>query len=81
VCPGAIDTPFFRRHVDAASEPAAFLAEKIDRHPSGRILSPDEVAGVICFLLSEGALGMNGAAVTIDGGLTATFDFQATAVR
>lgn len=77
VCPGAIDTPFFRKHVDAAPDPAAFLAEKEARHPSGRILQPHEVARTIEFLLSSASSGMNGAAVTVDGGLLASFDFNA----
>lgn len=76
VCPAAIDTPFFRRHVDAAPDPAAFLAKKEARHPSGRILQPADVARVIAFLLSDASLGMNGAAVTVDGGLLASFDFE-----
>lgn len=76
VCPAAIDTPFFTRHVEAAPDPAAFLAKKRARHPSGRILQPADVARVIAFLLSDGSLGMNGAAVTVDGGLLASFDFE-----
>lgn len=76
VCPGAIDTPFFRRHVDAAPDPREFLREKRERHPSGRILDPDEVANVIRFLLSDASSGLNGAAVTIDGGLLASFDYH-----
>jgi NAD(P)-dependent dehydrogenase (short-subunit alcohol dehydrogenase family) len=80
VCPGAIDTPFFREHVDAAADPERFLAEKVDRHPAGRILDPDDVAQVIEFLLAPASIGINGAAVTVDGGLTATFDFQSSAV-
>jgi NAD(P)-dependent dehydrogenase (short-subunit alcohol dehydrogenase family) len=80
VCPGAIDTPFFRRHVDASADPERFLREKTERHPAGRILDPDDVARVVEFLLGEAAVGINGAAVTVDGALTATFDFQTTAV-
>lgn len=76
VCPGAIDTPFFRQHVDSAPDPSAFLKEKVERHPSGRILQPEDVARLIWFLLSDTSIGMNGAAVVIDGGLTATFDFE-----
>lgn len=79
VCPGAIDTPFFRRHVDASADPERFLREKTERHPSGRILDPDDVARVVEFLLSDAAVGMNGAAVTVDGALTTTFDFQTSA--
>jgi NAD(P)-dependent dehydrogenase (short-subunit alcohol dehydrogenase family) len=80
VCPGAIDTPFFRRHVDAAAVPERFLDEKIQRHPSGRLLQPEDVAEVAIFLLQDRAIGVNGAGMVVDGGLTATFDYQATAV-
>jgi NAD(P)-dependent dehydrogenase (short-subunit alcohol dehydrogenase family) len=76
VCPGAIYTPFFMQHVEAADDPAAFLQSKIDRHPSGRILQPEDVASAVTFLLSEGARGINGASLTVDGGLTTTFDFH-----
>lgn len=78
VCPAAIDTPFFRRHVDAAPDPAAFLQKKRARHPAGRILEPIDVARVITFLLSDASLGMNGSVVTVDGGLLASFDFEAS---
>lgn len=77
VCPGAIDTPFFRQHVDAAEDPAAFLEGKVQRHPSGRILEPSDVASAVLYLLSESARGINGTQLVVDGGLTATFDFQA----
>ncbi|CAN7632512.1 SDR family oxidoreductase [Phenylobacterium sp. LjRoot219] len=76
VCPGAVDTPFFRRHVDAAPDPAAFLREKAGRHPRGRILEPTEVANAIHFLLTDAASGINGAALTVDAGLLASFDFR-----
>ena len=76
VCPGAIDTPFFRRHVDAAPDPGGFLAEKVERHPSGRIQQPDDVASAVTYLLSDAARGSNGSHLLVDGGLTATFDFH-----
>jgi len=76
VCPGVVDTPFFRQHVEAAPDPAAFLKTKVDRYPSGRILKPEDIASVIVFLLSDGAVGVNGAQLLVDGGLTATFDYH-----
>ncbi|WP_308169841.1 SDR family NAD(P)-dependent oxidoreductase [Acrocarpospora catenulata] len=76
VCPGAIDTPFFRQHVEAASDPEAFLKIKTQRHPSGRILRPEDVASAVLYLLSVESLGINGAHLMVDGGLTATFDYQ-----
>lgn len=80
VCPGATDTPLLRRHVAAAADPERFLREKAERHPVGRIRSAEEVAEVIAFLLDERSAGMTGTTVTVDGGLTASFDFQASAV-
>ncbi len=80
VCPGAIDTPFFQRHVTAAPDPEQFLREKTERHPAGRILAPADVAAVVEFLLDPRAIGMTGSTVTVDGGLTSTFDFQSSAV-
>lgn len=77
VCPGSIKTPFFMRHVDAAPDPEAFLEAKTSRHPAGRLLEPDDVAAVIDFLAGPGSLGMTGAALPVDGGLTAAFDFYA----
>jgi NAD(P)-dependent dehydrogenase (short-subunit alcohol dehydrogenase family) len=78
VCPGAIDTPFLREHVDAAPDPEGLLRQKLGRLPSGRLLDPVDVARVVHFLLSDAALGMTGASVLVDGGLTATFDFDST---
>lgn len=76
VCPGAIDTPFFRQHVEAADDPVSFLAQKTARYPSGRILQPQDVAAAVVYLLSEDAIGVNGAHLMVDGGLTATSDYR-----
>lgn len=81
VCPGAIDTPFFRQHVDAAPDPEEFLRVKTARHPSGRILRPEDVASAVMYLLSSSAIGVNGTELVVDGGLTATFDFDPAAAR
>ncbi len=75
VCPGSIDTPLFRRHMNAAPDPPAELRAVERRTPRGRILDPREVADVLCFLLSDAASGLSGAAVTVDGGLTSTYDY------
>jgi NAD(P)-dependent dehydrogenase (short-subunit alcohol dehydrogenase family) len=75
VCPGSIQTPFFMKHVDAAPDPAAFLKAKTNRHPAGRLLQPEDVAAVIDFLASPASLGVTGAALPVDGGLTAAYDF------
>src|SRR5690554_3923354 len=47
VCPGVTDTPFFRRHLDTASDPETFLKTREQRNPLGRLLQPDEIAATI----------------------------------
>ncbi|MBW2423633.1 MAG: SDR family oxidoreductase [Deltaproteobacteria bacterium] len=65
VAPGAVDTPRL----------APYLSTDAGRrwqetNPMGRIGRPEDVAPVICFLLSPAAGYVNGALVPIDGGAT-----------
>jgi NAD(P)-dependent dehydrogenase (short-subunit alcohol dehydrogenase family) len=81
VCPGAIETPFFMRHVDAAPDPAAFLEGKTQRHPMGKLIQPDQVAAMIDFLASDAADGITGTDIAVDGGLATGFDFYPDQAR
>jgi NAD(P)-dependent dehydrogenase (short-subunit alcohol dehydrogenase family) len=76
VCPGIIDTPLLQRHLDSLDDPEAARRAAERRSPIGRILAPQEVAEAICFVVSGGASAMAGAALTVDGGLTVTYDFD-----
>lgn len=76
VCPGAVDTPLFRRATEALDAPTAAVEAVKRRTPNGRILAADEVAAAIRFLVGEGGSGFAGAALTVDGGLTTTYDFD-----
>lgn len=76
VCPGVIDTPFFRRHLETASDPERFLRVREERNPLGRLLEADEIAAVVVFLASEDASSITGTFVTADAGLSASFDFR-----
>ena len=65
VAPGATRT-------QRTAEPPPGMAEKIARRPLGRIAEPEEVATLICFLLSPAASFVNGVLVPVDGASTWT---------
>jgi NAD(P)-dependent dehydrogenase (short-subunit alcohol dehydrogenase family) len=67
VCPGVIDTPMLRV-MDDPQAGAAWVREAV---PLARLGTAAEVARVIGFLLSDDASYVTGAALPIDGGLTA----------
>lgn len=71
VCPGDVDTPLTQRQLSAASDAAEALRQMRSVYPLGRIGRAEEVAEVVCFLASERASFVTGAAWSIDGGLTA----------
>jgi NAD(P)-dependent dehydrogenase (short-subunit alcohol dehydrogenase family) len=67
VAPGPVDTPLLRRNV-----PETFMREIFeDRIPLGRLARAEEIAFPIMMLLAEGATYINGAMLTVDGGMTA----------
>jgi NAD(P)-dependent dehydrogenase (short-subunit alcohol dehydrogenase family) len=69
VNPGTADTPWVRRLLDAAPDPAAERAALEARQPHGRLVSADEVAYAICSLASPLAGSTTGTAVEVDGGM------------
>ncbi|MFD0905035.1 glucose 1-dehydrogenase [Actinomadura sediminis] len=64
VSPGYIDTPMYRGAV--ADEDAAGIRAQV---ASRRIGTPEEVAGVVAFLVSADAAYVNGQDLIVDGGL------------
>jgi 3-oxoacyl-[acyl-carrier protein] reductase len=68
VLPGVIASPQSRDAVNSAGEEG--LARSAASIPLGRVGEPDDVAAVICFLLSSEARYITGQSVVVDGGLT-----------
>jgi dihydroanticapsin dehydrogenase len=67
LCPGATETPLLKRLM--ASRPDA--DEFREAQPMGRFATPEEIAGVAVYLLSDEASFFAGSAVVCDGGFTA----------
>jgi NAD(P)-dependent dehydrogenase (short-subunit alcohol dehydrogenase family) len=70
---GGVDTPLLRALTRANLDPASeeSLRATVAMHPLGRIAQPDEIAAFAMFLLSDEARFVTGAALAIDGGITA----------
>lgn len=71
VAPGAIDTPFLARHLEAQPDRAAAEADVNAAHPMARYAVPGEIAETIAFLASSAASFLTGAVLMADGGYTA----------
>lgn len=71
VCPGPVESPLLRAMDEATPDPAAERRRVVDSTLLRRVGRPEEIAGVIRFLLSDDASNMTGAVVVADGGLTA----------
>ena len=77
VCPGDVSTRIFHRNAKLLAEREGISRDEARQHiaatnmPSGRIVSPEQVAGLIAWLCSESAAEVRGAALTMDGGWTA----------
>ena len=76
VCPGVTDTPLFRHHLNNSHDPEAVLALRTGRVPMDRLLTPEEVAKTVAFLLSDEASGITGAMLPVDAGLSTSFEFR-----
>lgn len=70
VAPGTADTPWINRLLASAADPAAERAALEARQPHGRLVSADEVAAAVLYLVSPLAGSTAGTFIEVDGGMS-----------
>ncbi|KAF0136807.1 MAG: short-chain dehydrogenase/reductase SDR [Xanthobacteraceae bacterium] len=69
VAPGFVDTDMMAKYAD--------YREKMESQiPAGRFARPEEIGGLVAYLMSPLAGYLTGATITLDGGLTASMGLQ-----
>ncbi len=77
VCPGLVGTEFVRDRVERAATKRAIPTEDAvrlalrGRQPSGRLIAPEDIAGMVAFLVGRDAASINGATMVVDQAWTA----------
>jgi len=72
VCPGSVDTDMIHAAWQQFGDVERARKLWAEKHPLGRIASPEEVARAILFLASQEASFITGVALPVDGGITAS---------
>jgi NAD(P)-dependent dehydrogenase (short-subunit alcohol dehydrogenase family) len=68
VSPGWIDVSMWKKHGQA--RPAELTEADHRQHPAGRVGTPEDVAGLVAYLISAEAGFITGANFVVDGGMT-----------
>ena len=71
ICPALVETEMMDRIFAQAPDPAAAREAREAELPLGRLGTPEDVAALAAYLASEESRWMTGAAIPLDGGLSA----------
>ena len=71
ICPAIVDTPLIDELASRHPDPQAFRRTRAEQIPMGRLGTPEDVAHLAVFLASDESSWLTGAALPLDGGLTA----------
>lgn len=71
IAPGTVDTPWVQRITAGYDDPEAARERMKARQPHGRLVTPEEIAAMAAYLASDEAGSAVGAAMVVDGGMTA----------
>jgi NAD(P)-dependent dehydrogenase (short-subunit alcohol dehydrogenase family) len=71
IAPGTVDTPWVQGITAGYDDPEAARAAMRARQPHGRLVTAEEIAAMAAYLASLEAASCVGAAMLVDGGVTA----------
>lgn len=69
ICPGPVDTPFIWDSAKAFDEPDTIVQQTAKSTLMKRLGTPEDIASLALFLISDEASWITGSAYTIDGGI------------
>jgi NAD(P)-dependent dehydrogenase (short-subunit alcohol dehydrogenase family) len=70
ILPGYVSTPLIDEAASKSGDYESYIKNLISLHPLGRLGNPEEIAGLVVYLLSERSSFITGSEIVIDGGYT-----------
>ncbi|MFD7118923.1 SDR family NAD(P)-dependent oxidoreductase [Streptomyces sp. NPDC059922] len=71
ICPGTVETEWIGKILANAPDPVAAREAMAERQLDGRMGLPEEIAAMVAFVAGPDGRFVNGAALVLDGGMTA----------
>lgn len=70
ICPGSVMTPSFRARMEAKGDFDTAYKKMLERQPTGKMASPEDIAPMVVFLASDESKVTNGQFLIVDDGWT-----------